>query len=56
MKKQVLKTIKSNFLYELKDAYSGKKTSLPFIVHQLPSSSLIGQNAVFEVLVIGGSV
>ena len=51
-----LKIIKNNFVYELQDAYAGKKTSLPFIVHQLPSSSLVKDGEVFEVLVIGGSV
>ena len=56
MKKQALKTIKSNFLHELQDASAGKKTSLPFIVHKLSSSSLVQTGEPFQVMVIGGSV
>ena len=56
MKKQVLKTIKSSFLHELQNAYAGKKTSLPFITHQLSLSPLVKENEIFEVLIIGGSV
>lgn len=51
-----LKTIQKIFFNELKDAKSGKKTSLPFIVHELPNTSLVKEGEVFEVLVIGGSV
>ncbi|MBI3485472.1 hypothetical protein HY025_00845 [Candidatus Daviesbacteria bacterium] len=49
-------SIQQNFLTELKDANSGKKTSLPFIIHQLPESSLVKDGEVFQVIVIGGSV
>ncbi len=51
-----LKSIQQNFLTELKDANSGKKTSLPFIIHQLPKSSLVKDGDSFQVIVIGGSV
>lgn len=52
----ILKTIQKNFLKELEDAKEGKKTSLPFIVHELPKASLVGEGEVFEVIVIGGSI
>lgn len=51
-----LRIIQSNFLHELQDAQDGKKTSLPFIVHEIPSSSLVKEGELFEVLVIGGSI
>ena len=53
MDTKTLKTIQSNFLQELQDASLGKKTSLRFIVHKIPSSSLVKMGEVFEVLVIG---
>ncbi|RJR15675.1 hypothetical protein C4579_01830 [Candidatus Microgenomates bacterium] len=45
-----------NFYQELVKAESGKKTSLPFIRHQLALKPLIGKNEQFEVLRIGGSI
>jgi hexokinase len=51
-----LRIIQSNFIHELQDAQDGKKTSLPFIVHEIPSSSLVKEGELFEVLVIGGSI
>lgn len=52
----VLKTIKQNFLKELQNAERGQKTSLPYIIHTIPSSPLIKDGEIFQVLVIGGSV
>lgn len=51
-----LKTIKQNFVKELKVANAGKKTSLPFIVHKLSSASIVRDGEVFQVVVIGGTV
>lgn len=56
MDTKTLKTIQLNFLKELEDAYAGKKTSLPFIVHKHFHSSIVQLEEIFEVLVIGGSV
>ena len=51
-----LEIIQKNFLRELQDAYSGKKTSLPFIIHNLSSIPIVKNGDVFEALVIGGSI
>ena len=51
-----LKTIQSNFLKEIQDTYNGKKTSLPFIINQIPPTSLVKDGEIFQALVIGGSV
>lgn len=51
-----LKTIQENFLQELNDAKAGKQTSLPFIINELTTASLVKDNEIFQVLVIGGSV
>ncbi len=51
-----LKEIQQNFLKELQDANNGKKTSLAYIINQIPNSSLVKDGEIFQVLVIGGSV
>lgn len=51
-----LQTITNNFVKELQDATSGKKTSLPFALNQLPSTPLVIDGEEFQLLVIGGSV
>ncbi|MBI2443169.1 MAG: hypothetical protein HYV40_04670 [Candidatus Levybacteria bacterium] len=51
-----LDAIADNFSQELTAAASGQKTSLPFIVHEIPSSSLVPEGEVFQVLAMGGSV
>lgn len=51
-----LQTVKNNFINELKDAKNGKKTSLAFIVNQLPEKPIVQDGEVFQVLVIGGSI
>lgn len=51
-----LKNTQRNFHKELRDAFFGKKTSLPFIVQQIPSSSLVRKGEIFEALTIGGSI
>jgi hexokinase len=51
-----LKTIQQNFTKELELSGRGTKTSLPFIIHQLPEQPLIQEGESFFVLVIGGSV
>ncbi len=51
-----LRQIQENFVKELEDADSGKQTSFPYILHELASASLVSDNEVFQVLVIGGSV
>ncbi len=56
MKFTDLQKITNNFAKELADAKSGKKTSLPFIRHQLSLSPKVKKNEVFQVLRIGGSI
>ena len=51
-----LKAIQQDFLQELKDAYSDKKTSLPFIVHQISSKPIIRDGETLRSLVVGGTV
>ena len=51
-----LQTIADNFYKELKDAQAGKKTSLPFIRHQLSLTPKVKKGEVFQVLRIGGSI
>lgn len=51
-----LKTIQKNFIKELQDASNGKKTSLPFLIHQLPSTPLVKKGEKFQVIGIGGSI
>lgn len=50
-----LQSITQNFLHELQDAYNGKKTSLPFIVHQISQNPIVGNGEDFKVFVIGGT-
>ncbi|HUD18892.1 MAG TPA: hypothetical protein VMR81_00400 [Patescibacteria group bacterium] len=51
-----LQSISANFVRELSDAQNGKKTSLPFIIHQLPKTPIVKENEPFQVLKIGGSI
>jgi len=53
---QQLRAISNNFTQELHNAYDGKKTSLGFIVHQLPSFPIVEDCEVFQSIVIGGTV
>lgn len=48
-------TIKDNFIRELNEASSGKKTSLPYIIHEMPEFSLVKDKETFQVIVIGGT-
>lgn len=56
MTTQSLAQIKDNFVEELRAAQSGKKTSLPFIVHQLSKRPIVEEGKTFQVLKIGGSI
>lgn len=47
--------IKPNFLKELQNANSSKKSSLPFIKHTLSTRSIVKNGEIFQTLVIGGS-
>jgi len=51
-----LEFIRDNFLKELEDAKHGKKTSFPFIAHQLPASPIVKNGETFQVMVIGGTI
>ncbi|MDP2632686.1 MAG: hypothetical protein Q8P25_03110 [Candidatus Curtissbacteria bacterium] len=53
---KTLKTVRNNFLKELKAAKTGKETSLAFIVHQLPQTKIVKENEIFQVIVTGGTV
>lgn len=50
------KIISSNFAQELRDARDGKKTSLPFIVHEISPNPVVADGETFQSLVIGGTV
>jgi hexokinase len=52
----ILKSVQLDFYEELKTSFSGKKTSLPFIINSLPSVPQVCENESFQVMVIGGSV
>lgn len=52
---QDLLTIKNDFVSELEGANSGAKTSLPFIVHEIPEFSIVEDKEVFQVIIIGGT-
>ncbi|MDO8497861.1 MAG: hypothetical protein Q7S61_04950 [bacterium] len=51
-----LRTIKDTFYKELVDANSGKTTSIPFLIHTLPHSSILNPDELFQTITIGGSV
>ncbi|HRN96779.1 MAG TPA: hypothetical protein PLD54_05005, partial [Candidatus Levybacteria bacterium] len=51
-----LKKIKDSFVAELIDSAENKKTSLPFIRHDLPRQSLVKEGEIFQVFVLGGTV
>lgn len=51
-----LQSIKKNFLDELNNGMQGKKSSLPFIVHEFSNLPLVKEGEMFQVMVIGGSV
>jgi len=51
-----LSTITKNFTQELKKAQQNKKTSLPFIRHQLSLDPKVKKEEIFQVLRIGGSI
>jgi hexokinase len=51
-----LTRVTQNFTQELQDAQQGKKTSLPFIRHQLSLKPKVKKDEVFQVLRIGGSI
>lgn len=51
-----LKTIQQNFVRELQEASRGKKTSLPFIVHELYPNPIVKDGETFQSFVIGGTV
>lgn len=56
MNSDQLTTVKDNFVKELQEASQGNKTSLPFLVHEIPSSPLIKEGERFQVIVVGGSI
>lgn len=51
-----LKTIQQNFVRELQEASRGKKTSLPFIVHELSPNPIVKNGEIFQTFVVGGTV
>lgn len=56
MSTEDLIVVAENLSRELTLAKSGKKTSLPFIVHEIPTSSLVPDGETFQILAMGGSV
>lgn len=51
-----LRKIQENFTKELIDSQNGTKTSFAYIKNQIPHTSLVQKDEVFQVLVVGGSV
>lgn len=51
-----LRSIALNFKSELQSSSKGRKTSLSYIIHDLSSVSLVEDDEVFQVLVIGGTI
>lgn len=56
MDSKTLTQIQGNFVKELEAGKSKKKTSLPFIRHQLSLTPKVKKEEVFQVLRIGGSI
>lgn len=50
-----LTDIKNSFIQELNLAQVGKPSSFPFIINEIPESSLVKDNETFQVIVIGGT-
>ena len=53
---KTLKEVRANFLNELKASNAGKKTSLAFIIHNLPQNKIVEEDEIFQVIVTGGTV
>ena len=51
----VLQTITSNFIHELTLSEKGEKTSLAYIRNEIPSTSLVQDGEIFQVMIIGGT-
>lgn len=51
-----LKAISFEFYNELNNSFLSKKSSLPFIRHRLAARSIVLNDEVFQVIVIGGSI
>lgn len=51
-----LQVIADNFTKELQESSHGQKTSLPFIINELPSQPLVQEGETFQVIGLGGSV
>lgn len=56
MQLQTLKEITQNVTTELEKATKGEQTSFPFIKHRLSPQSLVKDDEMFQIMVIGGSV
>ncbi|HET9946809.1 MAG TPA: hypothetical protein VFQ63_01985 [Patescibacteria group bacterium] len=56
MDKPILEDIAHNFTQELTLSEQGKKTSLPFIINQLPNHPLVAEGETFQVIGLGGSI
>ncbi len=48
-------TFKNNFIHALQEGEKGNPTSMPFIIHELPSSSVVKPGETFQVISIGGT-
>lgn len=53
---QELQTISQNFTNEITRAERNEESSLPYIRHTLPDTSMVEDGEVFQVLVVGGTV
>lgn len=53
---QALQTITDNYTKELRLSAAGEATSLAFIKNIIPSSPLMSDNEIFQIIVVGGSI
>jgi len=51
-----LKNISHSFFSELKHAYEGEKSSVPFLVHEIPKPPSIKNDTNIQVMVCGGTI
>jgi hexokinase len=56
MQQSELQQIAENFTNEIRAAASGKPSSLPFIINELPATSLVAEGQTFQVMGLGGTI
>lgn len=56
MQQSDLQQIAENFTNEIRAAASGRASSLPFIINELPATSLVQDGQTFQVMGLGGTI